>query len=289
MNWDTLSQKRVLLVLVIVITGAILIGLYLNWPTILSFDSEESVKLVDVSYPSAIYRTQNLPISVRLENQGNDAKDVMVEVISTYNPTLTNRAHLQGLGSVVDVLVNLPVRNFGDQSFKIMVYWVGPGEICQIYEDSADRSFTGLAADYNIVPLNSVASIAEHFNFALNVTNVGNTLADRLLVKIANEGPLILSGLDTQTIDNLEPGETGMVSFDFSVPHDAKEGKTAITVDFTTCYPTCQEACSQSLAITLQKSPVQVDIENMTELVKWLIPLAIAVVAFAAIFSRKKH
>jgi hypothetical protein len=78
----------------------------------------------------------------------------------------------------------------------------------------------------------------------------------KTVVKIVDEGQLILSTTDTQTIDHFGTEQTERVSFGFSVPHDAPEGKSAIVMDLTTYYPDCREAYSQKFVITLQKSPV---------------------------------
>jgi hypothetical protein len=290
MDLSIAFTKRNLLVIVSVVAGILLVVLYVNWPSILSqLSPQERLEVVDVTYPLNAYRAQNLPILISLVNKGEVGKNVLVEVLSTDSPTISNKTSLTASGSVADVLINLPISTIGTKSFKVNVYWVGPGELCKVYQTSIDKTFTALAAEYDVVPNSNIASIAEHFDWNLAVTNIGNTPANHLVIRVADEGPLIISTPDSQTLDDLHVGETRQVGFRFSVPHDTPEGKRTILLDFTTYYPDCKETCSQAFTITLQKSPLQVDVGNATSTLVVLGTLATAVVAFGAIFGKKRR
>jgi hypothetical protein len=263
---------------------------YVNWPSVLSqINSQEKIELVDVTYPQVSYRSQYLPITINIKNIGEAGKDVLIEVLSSESNSLFSRTQLSENGSTANVLINLPVRSYGENSFKVVVFWVGVGELCKMEQATVDKSFTGLAADYEILPLNNIASIAQDFDWTLNIKNIGNTPAEKLAIQIVDDGQLIVSTSGTQTIDSLGVDQAKQVTFVFSVPHDAKEGKDSITINLVTSYPDCQESYWQTFPITLQKSPTQADIENATAMIYWIIPLVAAVVILSSVISKKKR
>jgi len=287
LNFSAIFSRRTLLVVVLVVAVIVIVAAFANWPSILTqINPKEKIDLVSVTCPQTAYRSQNLPISINIMNTGNVRKDVLVEVLSPNIDRLTNKTSLS-TGATTNLVINLPVKSYGDQSFKVKVYWVGVGEYCKIEQASVDKSFTGLAADYEIIPINSIASLAQHFDWSINLKNTGNTPAEKIVVKIIDEGQLIISTPDTQIIKNLGVGQTQQVSFGFSVPHDAKEGKSSIMIDLTTSYPSCNEAYSQTFGITLQKSQAQVDLENATSMIYWIIPLVAAIMILLGLASRK--
>jgi uncharacterized membrane protein len=270
MNWrETFTKKRLILTIIVIVAAIALSEAYVNSPTLLLWlNPENSISITAVDYPPVAYRSQSLPITIHLSNAG-DAKDVLVEVISMDNPTLSSSIRLDGSSSTGNTTILLPLKTTGNQSFSVKVTWIGPSGFCKINQNSTDKSFEVLAADYDASSPTIVASRAESFSWTLSVTNTGNTPAN-LTVQLYKKDPLILSDASggTVKIANIQVGETRAVSFQFAVPHDASLGDHTLTVSFTTTYPNiayytdCKEAYYQNFNYNIQESTIKTQLDN---------------------------
>ncbi len=123
LNLGIIFTKRNFLLIGLLITIIRAAAAYINWPGFLSkINPDEKIDLANVTYPQAAYRSQNLPISINIMNNGNFGKDVMVEVLSSNSDRIINNTGISSGGSA-NLLVNLPVKSCGNQSFKVNVYW----------------------------------------------------------------------------------------------------------------------------------------------------------------------
>jgi hypothetical protein len=240
---------------------------YVNSPTILLWmNPQNGIKVTVVSYPSEVYRSQSLPITVCLSNVG-DPKTALVDIVSIDNPTLSSEISLGNSKSATNTTFMLPIISSGQQAFAVNVYWIGPGGFCQLQENSTDEPFTALAADYQCSSGPMFASRSQDFDWTLTVTNVGNTPAN-LAIQLVGIDPLIVYSSDTQQIANINVGETKSVDFQFVVPSSASLGDHTITVSFTTTYPNipnyndCTETYTHDFVVNIQQSPVIAEINN---------------------------
>jgi hypothetical protein len=176
----------------------------------------------------------------------------------------------------------------GQQAFTIKVYWIGAGAICRIEQKSIDAAFVGLAAEYDISSTPVFASIATNFEWVLSLVNIGNTPASRLTVQIIEKEPLSILPPDSQTVDNFGIQESKQIIFRFTVPHDAREGDCKIKIKLITTYADgCKETLFRDYSVKLQKSPMQVEIENWTYWI-WIIA-GLSFVAISALFNLRKR
>jgi hypothetical protein len=166
-----------------------------------------------------------------------------------------------------------------------------PGAICNIEQTSTqDGTFLALGADYKNTPSPLFASIAENFDWTLTVLNDGNTVVSNLVVQVVRKDPLSIFPPDSQTVNNLEVSQTKQFVFRFAVPHDAEEGNSTITVSFTTTYPDGSvEIFSEDFILTLQKSPIQVEAENLSHWIYVFGAIGIALAATFAIINQKRR
>jgi len=240
---------------------------YFNSPQIvLWLNPRNGITIEGVSYPDAVYRSQSLPVSVTLANYGPDSKDVKLEVISK-DTQLQQNVWLSGLDSRTNITIWLPITSIGNQAFTVNAYWVGPGGFRTIKENSTDRIFVALGADYD-TSATKFASRGEDFDWMLTVKNYGNTETN-LTIQIIKKDPLIISSPDTQKIDNLQVGETRSANFHFIVPSTANLGDMTIQVKYLTTYPETQyykdstETFTSNYVVTIQESIIKTQIDNL--------------------------
>jgi hypothetical protein len=286
--------KKILLIISIIVLSIVVVEAYVNTPKIiLWFNPQNHVSISDVTNPGEIYRTQSLPIIITLQNFGSDSKNALLEIISKDYPTLTHEVWLSGDNSKVNTTFWLPVNSGGEQAFTAKLSWIGPSGICKLEQDSKDKSFLSLAADYKIDCSPKTASRAQEFDWTLKTTNTGNTPAN-LTVQIGKKDPLIISSTDTQQITNLQVGETRQTVFHFIVPSSASLGDCTITVNLTTTYPdsflyqSTQETSSRSYIVTIQESPIKTEIENTQYFVVALIALLGSCALLFTMFNKRR-
>jgi hypothetical protein len=294
MNWQTMFTKRRILLIGLVAVLAVLAAVaYVNSPTILLWlNPQDSISISGVSYPAEVYRSQNLPVTVYLSNIG-DSKDALVELISKDNPILSNVVLLESGNSVTNTTIWLPIRSAGDQACTVKVSWIGPGGFCKLEQNSTDKSFKALAADYDFSSMPKFASRAQEFDWTLTVKNIGNTPAD-LTVQLTKKDPLIVSPSDTKQI-NIQVGETRSVDFHFIVPSSADMGDHTITVSFITTYPdtayykNCKETTTRDYVVTIQESTVKTQIDNAGYIITAVLALGGGVAAFTTLRGRRRR
>jgi len=289
-SWRILLKHKIVIIVIIIIFSVSITSLSIFSPSVISFIfPQEHIQLVDVKYPSEVYRSDNVPISVSVANVGGIGKDVLIEVSSKDSPTLPLETLLNAQGPVTNLTIFLPVKTRGEQAFTVKVYWIGFLGIYKEEQQSVDKTFKVLAADYEVTPSPSFANIAENFDWSLQIVNVGNTAAEHLIVQVVEKDPLSIIQPDSKTIDNFGVNESRKITFSFTVPHDANEGDCTIKVNFITTYSSgVAEVLSHDFTVKLQKSPTQVQIEN-TQF--WLLAIAglIAAALFLFSLSKRKH
>lgn len=269
---------------------------YVNTPSVLLWlNPQNSVSITGVDYPTETYRSQNLPITIYLSNAG-DAKDVLVEVVSRDNPTLSSNIRLEGSSSLCNTTISLPARSAGDQSFSVKVTWIGPGGFCKLEQAATDKPFKALATDYQSFSPTIIASRAQGFDWSLTVTNVGNTAA-HLTVQLYKKDPLILSDASggTKQISNIRVGENRTVNFHFDIPHDASLGDHTLTVSFTTAYPDngyykdCTETSYHDYKVTIQESPIKTQIDNAGTLIAAVLAIGGGGTAITLLMGKRRR
>lgn len=290
------TNSKILLIIVTIVVATIATVSYIYIPSILAWvNPDNSVSIEGVSYPQDAYRGQNLPITVYLSNIG-DTKDVLVEIASKDNPTLRSTLKIDASQSKDKITILLPVRSLGDQSFRVQVTWIGPGGFCKIQQNSTDKPFRALAADYKTSSPTVIASRAQGFDWSLTVTNIGNTPAD-LAIQLFNKDPLILSDNSggTQQLSNIQVGETRTIGFHFDVPSDAILGDHTMTLSFTTSYPEiayykdCKETTYQDYTVTIQESPIKTQIDNAGYLIAAVLALGGGGTVFTLIMGKRRR
>jgi hypothetical protein len=294
MNWrEVFTNKRIFLIIIAITAAVALTEAYVNSPTILLWlNPKNNISITDVEYPSVAYRSQTLPITVFLSNTG-DAKDALVEVASMDNPTISSNIQLSGRSG--NTTFWLPLKIEGNQSFSVSVTWIGPGGYCQIAENTSDKPFEVLAADYDCTSPSVIASRAQGWDWTISVTNTGNTPANLTLTLFKND-PLILSDNSggTAEMDNLGIGEERSVTFHFDVPDGASLGDHTITVCLTTTYPDiahygdCKEVTYQSFNYNVQESPIKTELNNANYLLVAALGIVITIAGAGAILTGKR-
>jgi hypothetical protein len=261
-----LGKKKIILLIGIAIASIAVAAAYIDSPNIASWlNPENRIVISDVTYSARVFRSETVPISITVQNFGSDSKSALVELITKNDPIRTAEVSLSASESKVNTTIWLPIKTAGEQAFTIKVSWVGPGGYCKIEQNSSDKSFLALAADYKTSYSPKFASKAQEFDWELSITNTGNTAAD-LTVQIAKKDPLIISSADTEKLDNLQVGETRSAVFHFIVPSTANLGDCTITVNLITTYPTSeeiQETTTNNYALTIQESTIVTQLGNM--------------------------
>ncbi len=290
------TNRRMLLIITTIVVVSIAAVSYIYSPSLLAWvDPENCVSIQGVSYPQEAYRGQNLPITVYLSNTG-DTKDVLVEVASKDNPTLSSTLRIDELKPNGTTTLWLPVKSWGNQSFSIHLTWIGPGGLCKIQQDSIDKPFRALAADYKTSSTTLIASRAQGFDWSSRVTNTGNTVAD-LAVQLYKKDPLILSDDSggTQQIPSLQVGETRAVGFHFDVPSDADLGDHTIILSFITTYPDtnfyqdCGETTYYDYIVTIQESSIKTQIDNAGYLIGAVLALGGGGTIFTLLMGKRRR
>ncbi len=288
-----LTKRRIVLVMLVTALAVATVSAYVSTPSILLWlNPNNCVAISEVSYPNEVYRSQNLPVTVRLFNIG-DPKDVLVELVSKDNPVLSNIVAIPSGNSGADTTILVPIKTAGNQAFTVKTSWIGPGGICKLKQNSTDQPFQALAADFDTSSLPKFASRAQEFDWTLNVKNTGNTPAD-LSAQLNKKDPLIVSSSDTREIAKIQVGETRSVDFHFIVPSSANLGDATISVTFTTTYPdtsyykNCKESFTGDYLVTIQESPVKAQIDNAGYLLTALLVLG-GGGAGATTFLRKRR
>ena len=290
------KDRKILFIIVTTVAAVIAVAFYIYTPRILAWvNPDNSVSIEGVSYPQDAYRGQNLPITVYLSNIG-DTKDVLVEIASKDNPTLSSTLKIDESPSKDNATIWLPVKSLGDQAFSVQVTWIGPGGFCKIQQDSTDKPFRALAADYKTSSPTVIASRAQGFDWSLTVNNIGNTPAD-LAIQLFNKDPLILADNSggTQQLSNIQVGETRTIGFHFDVPSDASLGDHTMTLSFTTAYPEiahykdCKETTYHEYTITIQESPIKTQIDNAGYLIAAVLALGGGGTIFTLLMGKRRR
>jgi len=289
-SWRILLKHKIVIIVIIIIFSVSITSLSIFSPYVISFIfPQEHIQLVDVKYPSEVYRSDNVPILVSVANVGGIGKDVLIEVSSKDNPTISLETSVNASVPVVNLPISLPVKTMGEQAFTVKVSWIGLFGVCKVEQESVDKTFKCLAADYEVTSSPSFANIAENFDWSLQIVNVGNTAAEHLIVQVVEKDPLSIIQPDSKTIDNFGVNESKEITFSFSVPHDANEGDCIIKVNFITTYTNgATEILSHDFTVKLQKSPTEVQIGNS---VYWIYAIAALIIAilFLVGVSKRKH
>jgi hypothetical protein len=289
---ETLKKHLILAAFLIILT-TISVTAYLNSPAILAWvNPQNGISIIDVSYPTEIYRTQRLPIVVTLQNLGGDSKSALVEVISKDDVPLKSIVSLREQGSIANASLSLPVTSYGDEAFTVKVSWIGPGGLCKLEQDSIDKPVSVLAAEYDTSSTPKFASKAQEFDWTLTTKNIGNAVAN-LTIQIGKKDPLIISSSDTQQITNIKVGETRSTVFHFIVPSSADLGNCKITASFTTSYETVhyedfKETTSNDYTVTIQESPIKTQIDNANYLIGAVLALGSSLAVISFLKKRRK-
>lgn len=280
-------ETKYLFIGIIVVLSLIVV--YFNTPALLDYIySNEGLELASVTCPEQIYRTDGLQVNVEVKNIGSLKKSVLVKVFSMDGPTQSNWTTVDSENTISFVTLKIPVSSIGQQSFSIRVYWAGPLGISNIKQDNHDVISNILAAEYSLSSSPNYASISENFNLNVQVENIGNVAAEKLEIIVLDKGQMSIFQPDSVTLDNFRMGEEKTVTFRFTVPYDAKEGKETVSIEFKTHYPTGVESSVHKFDLNLQKGPSQVQLENVRFWLTSLIAVVTAVSLLLA-FAQKRR
>jgi len=262
---------------------------FIFFPNIFN-SSTETIVLQEISFPSQVYKGENLIITTKVKNTGIFTKDALVQVRSA-SETKSESIGMMEPNMVSSVTVAFQIYEIGQQSFEVKVYWAGLASINRVQVGVRSiPSILVMGPKLEITPSYEVFSQMETKEWILSITNKGNAPAKIVKVRITNYDPLLLASSDTVTLGDLAPTEKQNVKFIFTVPKDAALGENTVTLNTMSTFGNdMTETAPIKFPITVQKNPTIAQVESATASIYAIGGLLAAIAIIAGYLSSKKR